>query len=121
MFRSFAVNNQVSFEEFGQGIHFDPRRPVTDKGHTMDRSSNGETVGYHAGGTFICAAVLVGADAQRWLGVDRRVGLAWASHTVAIPCEDATDNPRLHEAQLRVLREVCFAPSITFMTGEMLP
>ena len=101
-----ALAQQVAFEEFGQGIHFDPRRPVTDKVHKMDRRPDGSTVGYHWWHAFIRAAVLVGADAQRWLGLDRMVGLAWAIQTVAMPREDATDNPRLPEARLQALRQV---------------
>jgi hypothetical protein len=107
-----AAAEQVAFEEFGQGIHFNPRRPVTDKVHKMDRSQDGSTIGYHRWHAFIRAAVLVGADAQRWLGVDRLVGLAWAIQTVAMPREDATDNPRLPEARLRVLREAWLPMSV---------
>jgi hypothetical protein len=105
-FSGDAAAEQVAFEEFGQGIHFDPRRPVTDKVHKMDRAANGSTGGYHVWHAFIRAAVLVGADAQRWLDLDRLVGLAWAIQTVAMPRQDASDNPRLPEARLQGLREV---------------
>ncbi|MGH3936569.1 MAG: hypothetical protein ACRDS1_16585 [Pseudonocardiaceae bacterium] len=107
-----AATEQVAFEEFGQGIHFDPRRPVTDKVHKMDRSRDGSTIGYHRWHAFIRAAVLIGADAQRWLGVDRLVGLAWAIQTAAMPREDATDNPRLPAARLRALRKVWLPMSV---------
>jgi hypothetical protein len=101
-----AAAEQAAFEEFGQGLHFDPRRPAGDKVHKMDRRPDGATSGYHNWHAFIRAAVLVGADAHRWLTVDREVGLAWAIQTAAMPREDATDNPPLPEARLAALRQV---------------
>lgn len=105
-FAGDTAAEQVAFEEFGQGIHFDDRRPVTDKVHKMDRNPDGSTIGYHVWHAFIRAAVLVGEDAERWLGVDRLVGLGWAIQAVAKPVEDAPDNPRLPEARLERLREI---------------
>lgn len=105
-FEGDVAAEQVAFEEFGQGIHFNPLRPVTDKVHKMDRSADGSTIGYHRWHAFIRAAVLVGADEQRWLGLNRLVGLAWAVQTVAMPREDAPDNPRLPEDRLVALRAI---------------
>lgn len=101
-----AEAERMAFEEFGQGILFNSRRPAGDKIHKMDKSADDSTAGYHNWHAFIRAAVLVGADEARWLGVDRMVGLAWAIQTVARPVQDAPDNPPLAENRLQALREV---------------
>jgi len=93
-----------AFEEFGQGILFDSRRPAGDKIHKMDRRPDGATNGYHNWHAFIRAAVLVGANEARWLGIDRLVGLGWAIQTAAMPVQDAPDNPPLPAARLQTLR-----------------
>lgn len=105
-FAGDAEAEQRAFEEFGQGILFDERRPVGDKIHKMDTGGPADPpTGYHNWHAFIRAAVLVGADEDRWLGLDGHVGLAWAVQTVARPVEDATDNPPLEEARLQGLRD----------------
>lgn len=97
---------QAAFEEFAQGVHFDPRRPPNLVVHMMDHGPDGSTIGFHAWHAAIRAAVLVdAADAERWLGIDRLVGLAWAIQTVAMP-SNGPDNPRLPEALLERLREI---------------
>jgi hypothetical protein len=60
--------------------------------------------GYHVWRAFIMASVMVGADAKRWLQIDRNVGLAWAIQSEARPVEDAPDNPGLLSARLAQLR-----------------
>jgi len=59
---------------------------------------------YHAWHAFIRAVVLLGADEERWLGLDRKVGLAWAIQNEARPADDRPDNPPLPEARLEALR-----------------
>lgn len=106
-FAGDTAAEQSAFEEFGQGVLFDDRRPVGDKIHKMDTGGPADPPsGYHNWHAFIRAAVLVGADADRWLGIDRCVGLAWGVQSVAKPVEDATDNPRLDDATLQKLRDV---------------
>ena len=104
-FAGDAAAEQVAFEEFGQGLNFDDRRPVGDKVHKMD--TGGPDVpaqAYHAWHAFIRAVVLLGADEERWLGLDRKVGLAWAIQNEARPTDDRPDNPPLAEARLKALR-----------------
>src|SRR4051812_44481863 len=58
---------RTAFEEFGQGLNFDDRRP-RDKVHKMDTGGPGSPpTGYHNWHAFIRAAVIVGADEERWL------------------------------------------------------
>src|SRR5215208_6697399 len=77
---------QLAFEEFGQGINFDDRRPVGDKVHKMDTGGpERPPQAYHAWHAFIRAVVLLGADAERWLRMDRNLGLAWAMQNEARP------------------------------------
>lgn len=108
-----AAAEQAAFEEFGEGIHFDDRRPAPDKVHKMDSAPDRSTSGYHNWHAFIRAAVLVGADHDRWLGLDRLVGLAWAVQTAAKPRNDATDNPRLPASRLQTLRAAWLPMNVT--------
>lgn len=96
-----------AFEEFGQGVLFDDRRRAGDKVHKMDTGGPIDPpTGYHNWHAFIRAAVLVGADEDRWLNMDRNVGLAWAIQSAARPADDAQDNPPLADAHLQTLRDV---------------
>lgn len=98
-------SERTAFEQFGQGVLFDDRRPVGDKVHKMDTSGPDDPpVGYHRWHPLIRAAVMVGADAGRWLQIDRNVGLAWAIQSEARPFADAPDNPGLPSARLDALR-----------------
>ena len=109
-FSGDAAAEQTAFEEFGQGLNFDDRRPVGDKVHKMD--TGGPDVpprAYHAWHAFIRAVVLLGADEQRWLGLDRKVGLAWAIQNDARPTDDRPDNPPLPPARLEALRAAWLA------------
>ena len=93
---------QSAFEAFGQGVLFDDRRPAGDKVHKMDTGGPADPpTGYHNWHAFIRAAVLVGGDPQRWLEIDRQVGLAWGIQSVAKPVEDATNNPPLQATHAR--------------------
>jgi hypothetical protein len=59
---------------------------------------------YHAWHAFIRAVVLLGADEQRWLRMNRNVGLAWAIQNEARPTDDRPDNPPLAAERLEALR-----------------
>jgi hypothetical protein len=108
---------RTAFEQFGQGVLFDDRRPVGDKLHKMD-INGGTPVGYHVWHPFIRASVLVGADADRWLQVNRNVGLAWAIQSEARPVQDAPDNPGLPPARLEELRFAWLDLSVDQLDAE---
>jgi hypothetical protein len=95
----------TAFEEFGQGVLFDDRRPPGEKLHKMDIGGPDDPpIGYHRWHGIIRAAVMVGTDADRWLQINRHVGLAWAIQSEARPVEDAPDNPGLPAERLDQLR-----------------
>ncbi|MEA2441115.1 MAG: hypothetical protein QOH76_2539 [Thermoleophilaceae bacterium] len=104
-FAQDADAEQSAFEEFGQGRNFDDRRPDGDKVHKMDTGAPGAPpTGYHSWHAIIRALVLLGADEQRWLRMDRNVALAWAIQNEARPADDTEDNPPLPEERLKALR-----------------
>lgn len=89
-----------AFEDFGQGILYDPKPPrrPTRFIHMMDGTP--ETwVGYHRWYAFIQAAVLFGADQQRWLNISRYIALAWCMQTEMNPALDNPNNKPMEEAQ----------------------
>ncbi|MGI9023351.1 MAG: hypothetical protein ACR2HV_09000 [Acidimicrobiales bacterium] len=95
-----------AFEDFGQGVLFNDRRPPTDKVHKMDIGGPDDPpIGYHRWHACIRAAVTVGADPDRWLTIDRLVGLAWAIQSEARPEQDSATNPGLSAERLAALRE----------------
>ena len=109
-FHGDAAAEQNAFEEFGQGLNFDDRRPDGDKVHKMDDRSPAEPPrAYHAWHAFIRAVVLLGADEERWLGVNRNLALAWGIQAEARPPDDTPDNPPLPEARLDELRAAWLA------------
>lgn len=88
-----------AFEDFGQGILYDtrhPRRP-TRYIHMMDGTPD-TWVGYHRWYAFIQAAVLFGADQQRWLNISRYIVLAWCIQTEMNPSLDNPNNQPMDEA-----------------------
>lgn len=96
---------QRAFEDFGQGTHFDDRRPDGAKVHMMDSSGpTNPAVGFHRWHAIIRAQVLLGIDAERWTEIDRYVGLAWAIQSEAQPVQD-THNPGLAADRLETLRK----------------
>lgn len=97
---------QSAFEDFGQGVLYDdrPPRPTGRKIHMMDGTPD-TWVGFHRWHAFARAAVLLGADAARWLHVNRCIALAWAIQTEANPERDNPTNPGLPLERLRLLRE----------------
>lgn len=113
--RHFGGNpdaERTAFEQFGEGVLFDDRRPTGDKVHKMDTGGpNDPPIGYHRWHPIVRAAVMVGTDADRWLRIDRNVGQAWAIHAEARPVPDAPDNPGLPAARLEQLRSTWQAMS----------
>jgi Copper binding proteins, plastocyanin/azurin family len=102
-----------AFEDFGQGVLFDDRRNVGDKVHKMDIGGpQFPPIGYHRWHGFIRAAVAAGADTERWLFLNRCVGLAWHIQSLAKPEEDNPNNPGLPEEQRASLRERWMAMSV---------
>ncbi len=95
-----------AFEDFGQGILFDDRRPNGDKIHKMDTGGiTSPPIGYHRWHPFIRAQAMNGLDLDYWLKIDRLVGLAWQIQSEMKPVEDKPDNPRMNAQRLRELRE----------------
>lgn len=103
-FRQDTLLLQKAFEDFGQGILYnpDPNRPG-DSIHKMDDFS-GPPIGYHRWHAFIRAAVLLGADANIWLHIDRCVGMAWAIQSEAQITPNSPNNPGLENTRLEQLR-----------------
>lgn len=109
-FQGDAAAEQNAFEEFGQGLSFDERRPVGDKVHKMDDGGPARpATAYHAWHAFMRAVVLLGADEARWLGLNRNLALAWAIQAEARPADDEPDNPPLPEARMEELRAAWLA------------
>lgn len=104
-FSGDAAAEQNAFEEFGQGLNFDDRRPIGDKVHKMDTGGPDQPPrAYHAWHAFMRAVVLLGADEERWLGLNRDLGLAWAIQDEARPADDDPDNQPLADDRLQALR-----------------
>lgn len=109
-----SADLQRAFEDFGQGVLYDgkplstnpnrPRRPVGRLIHMMDGTPD-DCVGYHRWHAFIRAAVAAGADANRWLEINRFVALAWAIYSELNPREDAPNNPPLAADRLASLQK----------------
>lgn|GEM_PF-1528433 len=96
-----------AFELFGQGVLYDDRspRPPGRRIHMMDGTPD-TWVGWQRWNAFMRAAALLGNQAERWLHLNRCLGLAWAIQTEADPENDNPNNPGLPEARLSKLREV---------------
>jgi hypothetical protein len=97
---------RLAFEDFGQGVLFDARRPRGRKVHMMDTSGpDSPPIGYHRWHGFNCGFIALGIGAARWLEIARCVGLAWEIQSILKPVQDRTDNPELDPATLASLRE----------------
>lgn len=94
-----------AFEDFGQGVLFDDRdpRPPGRRIHMMDGTPD-TWVGYQRWYAFMRAARLLGSGPQRWLDLQRALGLAWAIQTEADPAVDNPNNPGLPAERLALLR-----------------
>ncbi len=104
---------QRAFEHFGQGVLFDdrPPRPSTRRIHMMDGTRD-TWVGWQRWHGFMRAATLLGADADRWLHLNRCMALAWAIQTEANPEIDNPANPGLPDERLALLRAAWMSLSI---------
>jgi hypothetical protein len=95
-----------AFEEFGQGIHFDVRRPPGMRVHMMDASGPANpAVGFHRWHAIICAQVVLGIDADRWTEIDRCLGIGWAVQSEAQPVQGTAANPPLAPERVKLLRD----------------
>ena len=86
-------NIRSAFEDFGQGVLYDPRPPrrPTRYIHMMDGTPD-TWVGYHRWYAFNKAAVLFGADEARLLSISRYITLAWCIQTELNPALDSQVN-----------------------------
>jgi hypothetical protein len=101
---------RTALEEFGQGIHFDDRRPPGSKIHMMDTSGpENPAVGFHRWHAIIRAKLVLGIDAERWWEIDRCVGLGWAIQSEAQPVQGSEPNPGLPAERVAELREAWMA------------
>jgi hypothetical protein len=111
---------RLAFEDFGQGVLFDNRRPVGDKVHKMDGGGpSNPPVGYHRWYGVIRASVFAeAADEVKWLRIARNVGLAWAIQSEAKPVDDSQQNPELPRRRLEELRAFWQSRSFDSLDGE---
>jgi hypothetical protein len=95
-----------AFEEFGQGIHFDDRRPSGSRVHMMDSSGPlNPAVGFHRWHAIIRAQVVLGISEDRWTEIDRCLGLGWAIQSEAQPVQGTGPNPAMDPDRVATLRE----------------
>lgn len=104
-------SQQRAFEDFGQGVLFDDRPPrsLERRIHMMDEGP----IGYRRWHAFIRTAVLINTELDmlhdRWLQIDRDVGLAYAIDSKQHPKQsDRTgnnpNNPEIDPNRLDELR-----------------
>jgi hypothetical protein len=88
-FGNDSDSEQRAFEDFGQGVLFDdrPPRPVNNRVHMMDEGQ----FGFYRWHTFIRTAVLLNHEPERWLNVDRHIGLACAIDSKQRPRQSTND------------------------------
>lgn len=82
---------QRAFEDFGQGVLYDARRPTGYKLHTMDAGNDYTSqpfVGYHRWHSFLREAIASGAEPSFTLFWNRLVALAWAIQSEVRPLQD---------------------------------
>ena len=99
--KSFGNDNeseQRAFEDFGQGILFDDRapRPVNNRVHMMDEGQ----FGFYRWHTFIRTAVLLNHEPERWLNVDRHIGLACAIDSKQRPRQSTNDGSNPNNSEI---------------------
>jgi len=96
-------SEQRAFEDFGQGILFDDRnpRPLNNRVHMMDEGQ----FGFYRWHTLGRTAVLLNQDPQRWLTVNRHIGLAGAIDSKQRPRQSTSDgnNPNNSEISTEIL------------------
>jgi len=111
-FKGDADSERRAFEDFGQGILYDDIHPrgSEDKIHKMDAYPL-PPIGYHRWHVFIRMAVLSGANTDRWMQIDRLVGLAWALQSQLFPENNKPNNPGASESVLENLRTLWLSRS----------
>jgi hypothetical protein len=110
-----------TFEDFAQGVLFDARRAMGYKIHKMNGGPfpgwNRKIFppkGYHYWHAFIRSYVLLEGESDRWLMIDRYVGLAWAIQSLLKPYNDIgfnPNNPELSQKCLEQLRKIWLSRS----------
>jgi len=98
---------QLAFEDFGQGILWDDRPLRVNNNlplHMMDGAA-ATMVGYHRWNGFIRAVMLLGADENSWITINRYVALACAIQTRLNPNQGNRNNPAIQAEVLRSLRD----------------
>jgi hypothetical protein len=98
-------SQQRAFEDFGQGVLFDERapRPINNRIHMMDEGQ----FGFYRWHTLIRTAVLLDHEPERWLSVDRHIGLACAIDSKQRPSQSTDDgnNPNIPEISDEMLEK----------------
>jgi hypothetical protein len=91
-------SQQRAFEDFGQGILFDERspRPLNNRVHMMDEGQ----FGFYKWHTLIRTAVLLNHDPEKWLSVDRHVGLACAIDSRQRPKQSTSEGNNPNNAEI---------------------
>jgi hypothetical protein len=111
-FGSERTLERTSFELFGEGVLFDDGRPVGDKVHLMDTCGPANPpIGYHRWHVFARGVQLLDStpsavNRQRWMEIDREIGLAWAIQSELKPIPDSRTNPPIAANRLSSLRAV---------------
>ncbi|MEV5799080.1 Tat pathway signal sequence domain protein [Streptomyces collinus] len=90
-----------AFQEFGQGVLFDPRRPAGQKIHMMNYTPPEPTHAYHRWHPFLAGFVLLGIEPRWWTHVNRLAGVAWELQSLAQPITDLDHNPHLPRHTVR--------------------
>jgi hypothetical protein len=94
-----------TFEDFGQGVLYDSRRPEGLRIHKMDGSGVvTPPIGYHRWYGMVRAMEVTLGDTQRWLHLARCIGLAWAIQSELLPEDDRQDNREMAPDRLQILR-----------------
>jgi hypothetical protein len=107
---------QSAFQDFGQGILYDPRRAKLTQHiiHMMDGTPD-TWVGYRRWHAFCRAAMLSGADQGFWLQLLRLIAVAWGIQTEADPVIDKPDNPSLDPKRLKVLSDFWLSADLNLL------
>ncbi|MFJ1885697.1 MULTISPECIES: Tat pathway signal sequence domain protein [unclassified Streptomyces] len=99
VYREFYGNDPEalvrSFQDFGQGVLFDPRRSAGNKVHMMNFTPPDFTHAYHRWHPFLAGFRLLDIDVKWWTHINRLAGVAWELQSIGQPVIDANDNKRL--------------------------
>lgn len=101
-------DEQAAFEDFGQGVLYDPRRAVGNRVHMMDIDGKGQEVGYQRWFCFAYALRTLAHNQEVWGPRLRFIVLALAIHLERKPTPDSparpTANPPLAPDRVQQLR-----------------